>query len=209
MLAAEDAEWIAFRHALLAEAVYADLLPGELAGLHRQYLQQLTANPTLGSKAEMAHHALRSHDLPAALSASHAAAMQAAEVLAPTEELRHLETVLQLWDAVPDAADRVGRSGSTSRWPPRRRPAGRASRPGRPRSRSPRSASRDPLQSARFTPAAALYLMDDGQEQEALDLARTGAGGARCRRPVGGPRPVAGRARPVGAQSAISMTRPR
>ena len=32
VLGAEDADWIAFRHALLAEAVYADLLPGELAG---------------------------------------------------------------------------------------------------------------------------------------------------------------------------------
>ena len=62
--------WIAFRHALLAEAVYADLLPGESAGLHRAYLRRLAADPALGSPAELAHHALRAHELPVALAAS-------------------------------------------------------------------------------------------------------------------------------------------
>ena len=171
VLAAEDSEWIAFRHALLAEAVYADLLPGELANLHRLYLQQLSADPALGSKAELAHHALRSHDLPAALSASHAAAREAAEVLAPTEELRHLETVLQLWDAVPDAAGRIGQI----RGDVEMAAASAASRSGQPTRAVALSmaalSQSDPLQSARLTPAAAFYLMDDGREQEALDLA--------------------------------------
>jgi len=171
VLAAEDSEWIAFRHALLAEAVYADLLPGELANLHRLYLQQLSAHPALGSKAELAHHALRSHDLPAALSASHSAAREAADVLAPTEELRHLETVLQLWDAVPDAAGRVG----LSRAEVEMAAASAASRSGQPTRAVALSmaalSQSDPLQSARLTPAAAFYLMDDGREQEALDLA--------------------------------------
>ncbi|MET0966447.1 MAG: AAA family ATPase [Nakamurella sp.] len=171
VLAAEDSEWIAFRHALLAEAVYADLLPGELANLHRLYLEQLSADPKLGSKAELAHHALRSHDLPAALSASYAAAWEAAEVLAPTEELRHLETVLQLWDAVPGAADSIG----LNRAEVEMAAASAASRSGQPTRAVALSmaalSQSDPLQSARLTPAAAFYLMDDGRDQEALELA--------------------------------------
>ena len=168
VLVAEDAEWIAFRHALLAEAVYADLLPGELAGLHRSYLQQMTANPALGSQAEIAHHALRSHDLPAALAASYAAAHEAAVVLAPTEELRHLETALQLWAAVPDAETRVGRS----RVDIEMAAAAAASRAGQPSRAAALAVSAlalaDPSHRARLTPAAAYYLIDDGQELAAL-----------------------------------------
>lgn len=99
---------LAFRHALLAEALYLDLLPGERATMHRAYLAALTTDPGLGSAAERAHHAQQGHDLPTALSASYEAAQRAAQLLAPTEELRHLEQVLALWESVPDAAERVG-----------------------------------------------------------------------------------------------------
>ncbi len=99
---------LAFRHALLAEAVYADLLPGEQTALHRAYREALVDAPGLGTPAQLAHHAARSHDLPTALRASRDAAREAARVLAPAEELRHLETVLELWDAVPGAADLLG-----------------------------------------------------------------------------------------------------
>ncbi|MCB7135580.1 AAA family ATPase [Cellulosimicrobium marinum] len=99
---------VAFRHALLAEAVASDLLPGERVGVHRTYLGALEGDRTLGSPALRAHHALTAHDLPAALTASRAAARKAARVLAPAEELRHLEQVLSLWSAVPDAAERLG-----------------------------------------------------------------------------------------------------
>lgn len=99
---------IAFRHALLAEVAYADLLPGERASLHGDYLHALSENPELGTPAEVAHHALQSHDLATALLASFAAARDAARVLAPAEELRHLETVLSLWEAMPDAAASLG-----------------------------------------------------------------------------------------------------
>ncbi|MBD8079571.1 AAA family ATPase [Cellulosimicrobium arenosum] len=99
---------VVFRHALLAEAVASDLLPGERVGVHRAYLAALEGDRTLGSPALRAHHALAAHDLPAALSASRAAARKAARVLAPAEELRHLEQVLDLWSAVPDAAERLG-----------------------------------------------------------------------------------------------------
>ena len=99
---------IAFRHALLAEAVYTDLLPGEQVTLHRAFRDAIAADPTLASSARLAHHAQASHDLPTALRASMAAADEAGRVLAPAEELRHLETALGLWDSVPDAAELAG-----------------------------------------------------------------------------------------------------
>ncbi len=101
VLVGED-HLIAFRHALLAEAVYTDLLPGEQSSLHRAYLRVLRDDPTLGPSSQLASHALRAPDLPTALLASLDAAEQAHEVLAPAEELRHLEGVLRLWDAVPE-----------------------------------------------------------------------------------------------------------
>ena len=100
-----EGDRIVFRHALLAEAVYGDLLPGDQAALHRAYLDALVADPDLGSAAVRAFHAFRAHDLPTTLVASRDAARQAARVLAPAEERRHLEQVLALWDAVPDAAE--------------------------------------------------------------------------------------------------------
>ncbi len=107
VLVGEDGR-IAFRHALLAEAVYSDLLPGEQVGLHRDYLLAAAADPALATPAERAHHALLSHDTRLALLASRDAARDAARVLAPAEELRHLETVLRLWPGVPSAAADLG-----------------------------------------------------------------------------------------------------
>lgn len=104
VLAAEEGGRIAFRHALLAEAVYGDLLPGEKSGVHRAFLRALQRDPSLGSYARLASHALRVPDLGVALTASYAAAREARAVLAPEEALRHLEVVLRLWDAAGDAA---------------------------------------------------------------------------------------------------------
>ncbi|MHA7135061.1 helix-turn-helix transcriptional regulator [Oerskovia turbata] len=103
-----DGGRIAFRHALLAEAISADLLPGEQVALHRAYLAALTEDPSLGSTAQRAHHALSAHETTTALVASREAARRAGRVLAPAEELRHLEQVLRLWDAVPDAEELLG-----------------------------------------------------------------------------------------------------
>lgn len=107
VLVGEDGR-IAFRHALLAEAVYTDLLPGEQVALHRDYLVAAAADPSLATAAERAHHALLSHDQRLALQASREAAREAGRVLAPAEELRHLETVLRLWSGVPTAAADLG-----------------------------------------------------------------------------------------------------
>jgi DNA-binding CsgD family transcriptional regulator len=98
-----------FRHALLREAVLADLLPGERVRLHAAIASYLARVPDAGTAAERAHHARESNDLPGAFSASLAAAVAAGDVGAPAEQLQHLETALALWSALPDAADRAGR----------------------------------------------------------------------------------------------------
>ncbi len=107
VLREEDGQ-IAFRHALLAEVVYGDLLPGEKSALHRAYLAAMQEAPALGSAAELATHALLAPDLDVALRASWVAAEEAAGMLAPQERLRHLEVVLRLWDAVPATAATLG-----------------------------------------------------------------------------------------------------
>ncbi|MFI6880907.1 AAA family ATPase [Streptomyces sp. NPDC050400] len=99
----DDATY-SFRHALTREAVYADLLPGERIRLHRLFATLLAADGRASeSAAERAHHSRASHDLADALAASLEAADHARRVRAPAEELRHLETALELW-AVVDAA---------------------------------------------------------------------------------------------------------
>jgi predicted ATPase len=97
----------AFRHALLQEAVYADLLPSEQVRLHASYARLLATQPE-GAAAELAHHCLASHDLAGALRASIGAAQQAEAVLAPAETLRHLSSALRLWERVPDPAAVTG-----------------------------------------------------------------------------------------------------
>jgi DNA-binding CsgD family transcriptional regulator/tetratricopeptide (TPR) repeat protein len=97
----------AFRHALLQEAVYGDLLPGEQLRLHAAYARVLAS--TEGAAAELAHHCLASNDLVGALAASVRAADEAAAVLAPAETLRHLSSALKLWERVPDPASVAGR----------------------------------------------------------------------------------------------------
>jgi DNA-binding CsgD family transcriptional regulator/tetratricopeptide (TPR) repeat protein len=98
-----------FRHALLREAVLADLLPGERVRLHASVAAYLAATPGAGTAAERAHHARESNDLPGAFGASLEAAVAACSVGAPAEQLQHLEAALALWSAVPDAAGRAGR----------------------------------------------------------------------------------------------------
>lgn len=126
VLGGEDGR-IAFRHALLAEAVYTDLLPGEQVALHRAYLDAMLADESLGTAAQRALHAQRAHDPKTAVRASLEAADEAARVLAPEEELHHLETVLGLWDAVGggDLPDRVDLVSSAAQ------AAARAGRPDR------------------------------------------------------------------------------
>ncbi|GAB2917827.1 AAA family ATPase [Nonomuraea fastidiosa] len=94
----------AFRHALLQEAVYNDLLPGERTRLHAAFARLLT------SPAELAHHHLAGHDLPGALAASVEAGREAERVGAPAEAHRHYDRALSLWERVDDAERLAGES---------------------------------------------------------------------------------------------------
>ena len=102
----------AFRHELIREAVHEDLLPGEHGRLHSRFAEAIDADPTLvppGRAAiEMAHHWHSAHDSASALIAAWQAAAQAGRAVAAAERLSLLARVLELWDQVPDAAERIG-----------------------------------------------------------------------------------------------------
>lgn len=102
----EDA--YAFRHSLVREAIYADLLPGERVRLHAAYATYLADRGKPGTAAALAYHSARANDLRTALSASVKAAAEARATGATAAELQHLERALELWDAVPDAPDVTG-----------------------------------------------------------------------------------------------------
>ena len=110
LLVAEAAsESYRFRHALLQEALYSDLLPSERVRLHAIFAQLLEDSRGAGaSAAELAYHCLASHDLTGGLVASVQAAAEAQVVHAPGERLRHLEQALSLWERVPEAGRLAG-----------------------------------------------------------------------------------------------------
>jgi DNA-binding CsgD family transcriptional regulator len=99
---------LAFRHGLLREAVYDDLLPDERTRLHADLAAILQArvdadpDPGLSMLSRLAFHWHAAHDLPRTLAASVRAASVATRVGA-AEELTHVERALALWDRVPDA----------------------------------------------------------------------------------------------------------
>jgi ATP/maltotriose-dependent transcriptional regulator MalT len=101
----------AFRHALVGEAIYEDLLPGERTALHAALARAMETDPE-APPAELACHWQGAHDLPRAFAALVAAGLEAKRVHAPGAGLRHLEEALGLWDRVPDAAERAGMARS-------------------------------------------------------------------------------------------------
>ncbi|WP_051713430.1 helix-turn-helix transcriptional regulator [Actinoalloteichus caeruleus] len=88
-----------FRHALVREAVYNDLLPGERVRLHQGFARVADDQ---GTTTALAYHARQSNDLPVALAASVTAAREVRRMGAPGESLHHLEQALQLWDRVAE-----------------------------------------------------------------------------------------------------------
>lgn len=100
-----------FRHALVREAVHDELLPGEHARLHARWAAAIEAQPHLvaagRAPAETAHHWYAAHDHPRALVTARTAARAAADRYAYAEQSRLLERVLEVWELVPDAADRL------------------------------------------------------------------------------------------------------
>jgi DNA-binding CsgD family transcriptional regulator/tetratricopeptide (TPR) repeat protein len=95
----------AFRHVLTREAVYDDMLPGELVPLHRAYAAALSANPSLAAgfpAAGEAYHWFAAHDLPRALPAAVLAARQAASAFAFSEAEQHARRALEIWPTIPE-----------------------------------------------------------------------------------------------------------
>ena len=95
-----------FRHALLAEAVYATILPGEREELHARLAEELACGDA-AEPAELAPHWAAAGRRVEALAASVEAARRAEAVFGLAEALAHLERALRLWEAVPDAAELV------------------------------------------------------------------------------------------------------
>jgi DNA-binding CsgD family transcriptional regulator len=104
----------AFRHALLREVAYGELLPGERERLHAAFAAALEARPDVAGgttatvAAELAHHWLRAGDEPRALAAAVRAGAEAERVGALAEAAGHDTRALALWDVVGDAEHVAG-----------------------------------------------------------------------------------------------------
>jgi ATP/maltotriose-dependent transcriptional regulator MalT len=97
-----------FRHALLREVVYDDLLPGERSQLHLALAEALEQRPIavedreIERAATVASHYAAAGDQPAALRASVRAAHAAIDVHAYGEAADLAERALELWPRVPE-----------------------------------------------------------------------------------------------------------
>jgi predicted ATPase len=101
----------AFRHALIREAMYEDLLPGERTRVHARFAAAIAADPSLAAgrpAMALAHHWYAAHDLAQALASAWQAAAEAERVFAYAEALTLLARAAELWDKVPDAARLAG-----------------------------------------------------------------------------------------------------
>ena len=97
-----------FRHALVREAIYSDLLAGERRSLHLRLGRAISdesgsAEEESAVAAELAHHWYAAGELAAALPASLAAGAAAEELYASNEAWLHYERALEIWDAVDPA----------------------------------------------------------------------------------------------------------
>jgi ATP/maltotriose-dependent transcriptional regulator MalT len=103
-----------FRHALLREALYDDLLPGERSELHQALALEFERTTAPDDETEVwlantiATHYAAAGDQPAALRATVRAARAARCVHAYGEAADLTERALELWPRVPDAAEQTG-----------------------------------------------------------------------------------------------------
>ena len=96
-----------FRHALLREVVYDDLLPGERTEMHAALARALEDRIAAGERgahvtAQAAHHWASAGDQPQALAAAVRAALAAEKVNAFGEAQALFERALALWERVPE-----------------------------------------------------------------------------------------------------------
>ncbi|HXA59055.1 MAG TPA: AAA family ATPase [Streptosporangiaceae bacterium] len=117
LTAEEGSESYAFRHALVQEAIYDDLLPVERGPLHAAYARALsgrvearagtaTGAATAAELSQLAYHWYAAHDLGAALLACVEAGQAAEAGYALAEAQQHYERALELWNQAPQAAAR-------------------------------------------------------------------------------------------------------
>ncbi|HYN18339.1 MAG TPA: AAA family ATPase, partial [Actinomycetes bacterium] len=105
-----------FRHALVKEAVYAELLPGERTRLHARFAAALDGRDGGGSPglaAELAWHWYAAHDLDRALPAAVEAGLAAERAYAFAEAQRQFERALELWERTGPAPHATGQPGVT------------------------------------------------------------------------------------------------
>ncbi|PFG34048.1 helix-turn-helix transcriptional regulator [Sanguibacter antarcticus] len=99
----------AFRHALVAEAVSTDLLPGERSRFHTRFAEALETGPTSADHtSEIAFHWLSAHDVPRAFPATLVAMNAARASFAYATAARMGERALDLWDQLPDPEQVAG-----------------------------------------------------------------------------------------------------
>jgi DNA-binding NarL/FixJ family response regulator len=181
LLVPDGEQGYAFRHALLREAAYADLLPGERTRLHAR-LAELLADPVRlavpGAAAELAHHSLASHDVAGAFSASVRAGQEAERLAAPAEAHQHYDQALGLWDRVTDPEKLAGMQRGWLAFESATNAAasGVINRAVMQLQRllSYISAEDDPALCCRANERLAYYLLEEGQGETAMAAARAG-----------------------------------
>ncbi|MFN8034703.1 MAG: AAA family ATPase [Acidimicrobiia bacterium] len=114
LLVDDDGTSYSFRHTLVGEVVYDDLLPGERVRLHSHLAEILTEHPewceggTGALASELARHWSAARDTRRALPATLNAAREAERMYAYPEALEQVERSLEMWQHTPDAAELCG-----------------------------------------------------------------------------------------------------
>ncbi|RXZ44316.1 helix-turn-helix transcriptional regulator, partial [Agromyces binzhouensis] len=103
-----DGDDYAFRHALVREAILADLLPGERARFHARYAEAYEAQAVAAAggrrlAAEISYHWLGARDPVRAFPATIQAMREARAAVAYATSAQLGERALELWETVPDA----------------------------------------------------------------------------------------------------------
>ncbi len=106
---ADVVEHYRFRHTLVREAAYDELLPSERRGLHAAYARAIEARPVGGGAAaasrlaELAHHWTAANEPARAVRAAIAAGDASRAIFAFAEAARQYERAIAVWDSVPEA----------------------------------------------------------------------------------------------------------
>ncbi|MGM0386716.1 MAG: ATP-binding protein, partial [Actinomycetota bacterium] len=107
MLTLDRTGGYAFRHALLAEAIGEDLLPGERTRLHRTYVAALLDDGVLAPPSDLECHAAAAGDVPTAIAAAVRAGRTAFAMGGPRDALDHFEKALTWMDEAHPERDAI------------------------------------------------------------------------------------------------------